>query len=277
MFPNIRIQALKDLILKERRRGKNPTTLGAWYTWKRCVLIWPKTLADSGNPVILPISGLSAGQVHVYRQHLKQKWFMAQLKLREARSLVRADCCKAPFVQWHIQTLAETRKAKHTATKGSPVHLLSMTERIFKESHRGRTIKYFMTIGHHLKSFLWFHMNHQNIPGILHQCTNSTSQLSLYSTLKMSLRNPWPSLGFGKRGHCPQLHLEVRRSCPIGSWATLAASQSHFSVSDPRRPPLGQVPCLGSPACAFLWQHQSHPQFYQQMKAFPFAIPNSFF
>lgn len=93
-----------------------------------------------------------------------------------------------------------------------------MTERIFKESHRGRTIKYFMTTDHHLKSFLWFHMNHQNIPGILHQCTNSISQLSLYSTLKMSLRNPWPSLGFGKWGHCTQLHLEVRSGSVFVPW-----------------------------------------------------------
>lgn len=50
-----------------------------------------------------------------------------------------------------------------------------MTERIFKESHRERTIKYFMTTDHHLKSFLWFHMNHQNIPGILYQCTQTPS------------------------------------------------------------------------------------------------------
>ena len=78
------------------------------------------------------------------------------------------------------------REAKHTAAKGSSVCLSSTTAGIFKESHEGKTIKCFMTTDSHLKSFPWFHVNYQNLPGIPHQCTTSISQLSC--TLKMSLK-----------------------------------------------------------------------------------------
>lgn len=73
IFPNNRIQALEDLILKkkekkrrkEKKKDLQPSELGM--PWKGCILIPPKTLADSGNPITLVISGLSAGQIGVHR------------------------------------------------------------------------------------------------------------------------------------------------------------------------------------------------------------------
>lgn len=86
IFPNNRIQALEDLIIKrkkkrkrkrkERRKKKNYNLWNLVYAWKGCVLIPPKMLADSGNPSTLLISGFSADQIGVHGQHLGQKWFM---------------------------------------------------------------------------------------------------------------------------------------------------------------------------------------------------------
>lgn len=131
-----------------------------------------------------------------------------------------------------------------------------MTERIFKESHWGITIKYFTTIEHRLKYFLWFHMNHQKIPGILHQCTNSISQLPLYSTLKTSLGNPrfpvWDLVNGVAALSCT-LKSEVVLSLSRGFLGNLGSVSEPLLCFGPKKttPRTGSLPWIPS-VCIFM-------------------------
>lgn len=139
IFPNNRIQALEDLILKKKRKEKKkgkekrPPTFRTWYTMERLHFNttqnagWLRKSSHTCNFWLVSWPDWCA------QKHLRQEWFMGELRLRKVRSPVRANCGKAPFVQWHIETHAEMREARHP-TKTSTVCLSSTTDWISQES-----------------------------------------------------------------------------------------------------------------------------------------------
>ena len=124
-----------------------------------------------------------------------------------------------------------------------------------------------MTTNHHLKSFLWFPYEQSKCPR--NHVSAQTPSPSFLFTLKMSSKNPLPSLGFGKWDHCSPLHLEGGSGLVLSwiSWATPGHSVRDVSLFRPKTT-TEKHPSPGSLECSFLVAASTSPIFYQQMKEF---------
>lgn len=140
-----------------------------------------------------------------------------------------------------------------------------MMDWLLKESHWGKTIKYFMTTNHHLKSFLWFPYEQSRCP---------RNPMSVHKLHLPAFFSHWKC---HQRIHYPLWDLVNGTTAPHSTLKAEAAlscrgfpGQSLETVSETFRPKTTteEHPSPGSLECSFLVAASTSPIFYQQMKEF---------
>lgn len=227
-----------------------------------------KMLADLGNPVTLLISGLSAGQIGGHRQHLKSgSWgnlYWEKFDLQPESTFAKHLLSSHTFE--HLQKWERPNLHKESFSVSFVNDRLNLQRILLRESNQ----------------ILYDNRSPFKIFSLVPIWTVKISQESLFSahtpspsflfTLKMLLKYPWPNLGFGKWGHCTQLHLEVRSGSglvPGHPGQALERGLETLLCLD-SMPPLRSIPRLESLVFLSVMAPTS-PIFYQQMKECPFC------